>query len=285
MTPASAVPPDDALVHYFGLPFYKAVFCIAVGAFLAAFLLMFQPFGVSNYDPRFHIDLAFVLFMLGVGVAVSLTLAVSEFVMRPLVLPSPSRAQVFAWLAWDYLLVGSVTFLYYNYVGDWHDWSLHSWLAFLPDVALVISFPVAGFLFYIRHEALNHRFVHLAAAMPAQPSREVLRFTSDNDKEVVAVAAGDLLYLRAEDNYLAIVTAVTGGPPRSRLIRSSLKRIEAMAIPDLVRCHRSYLVNLARVSQCHGNRHGLQLHLHGGDTPIPVSRAYTDAVLAALGAR
>jgi DNA-binding LytR/AlgR family response regulator len=77
---------------------------------------------------------------------------------------------------------------------------------------------------------------------------------------------------------------VQDGVRGSRLIRSSLKRVAAMNVPGLVRCHRSFMVNLAQVRSCEGNQHGLKLYLPAVDQPIPASRAYARAILDALGA-
>lgn len=279
-----SVDQDDWLVHYLELPRYKSIFVLSIGLFLCVFLLVFQPFGVSNYDPRFEIDVAFIGYMLGVGAAVTAALAASEFVLRPLLLPAASRGSMIAWIAWDYVLAGSVTYVYYNHMGNWHDLSLGSHLGFLRDVGLVISFPIAGFLLHIRHTALASRFVHLTTLAPRTPSQERLQFTSDNGKDVLTIAAGDLLYLESQDNYLDVVY-LSNGARRSKLIRSSLKRIEAMALPGLARCHRSFMVNLFQVRACHGNQHGLKLSLPGLDQTLPVSRAYTQAILESLGSR
>lgn len=273
---------DGWLVHYLELPRYKAIFVLSIGLFLCGFLLIFLPFGVNNHDPKFEIDLAFFGYMLGVGAAVTAALAASEFVLRPLLLPSATRRSIMAWIAWDYLLAGSVAYVYYNHLGDWHDLGLRSYLGFLRDVGLVISFPIAGFLLHIRHAALTSRSIHLTAPAPSAPSQDRLQFTSDNGKDVLTVVAGDLLYLESQDNYLEVVY-LCDGQRRSRLIRSSLKRIEAMALPGLARCHRSFIVNLPQVRACHGNQHGLKLSLPTVDQPLPVSRAYTQPILEALG--
>jgi hypothetical protein len=84
------------------------------------------------------------------------------------------------------------------------------------------------------------------------------------------------------------------GVRRGSLIRSSLKRLENQLQekltvgaghagdfqPPLLRCHRSYIVNLSRVRTCQGNRHGLKLALVGAEKSIPVSRAYYGAIVA-----
>jgi len=272
---------DDWLVHYLELPRYKAIFALSIGLFLCVFLLVFQPFGVSNHEPDFEIDLAFVGYMLGVGAAVTAALATSEFVLRPLLLPRATRATLLGWIAWDYVLTASVAYAYYNHLGQWHDLSWPSYLGFIRDVGLVITFPVAGFLLYVRQLALASRFVHLSAPAAKAPSQDRLQFISENGKDIFTVAADDLLYLESQDNYLEIFY-LSNGQRRSQLIRSSLKRVEAMALPGLARCHRSFIVNLQQVRACHGNQHGLKLSLPGLDQPLPVSRAYTQAILSAL---
>ena len=46
----------------------------------------------------------------------------------------------------------------------------------------------------------------------------------------------------------------------------------------LMRCHRSYLVNLKKVANVTGNAQGLKLNLNDNESLIPVSRKYISAV-------
>lgn len=274
---------EDFLVHYFDLPRYKWIFVLSVGCFLTLFMIAFQPFGVTNHDPNFHISLEFVLLMSGIGFTIIVVLAASEFLLRPLLLPAPKRTGMLFWLAWDFLLVSSVVYLVYNLAGDWHDFHWSSWLEFIRDVSMVIIFPVAAFVFHIRHESLASRYYDLHTKASATPSTRLLHLSSDNEKDVLSVAAGDLLYLESQDNYLAVVY-LDNGARKTALIRSTLKRIEKLVGDDLTRCHRSYMVNPQRVTACQGNQHGLKLRLDGTEHTIPVSRSYTGAMLQRLGA-
>jgi hypothetical protein len=251
--------------------------------FLALFLLVFQPFGVNNMDPTFHIGLEFVLAVGAIGVLVTATVAANEFLLRPLVLRRLTRRRLIAWLGWTFLLIDTGVFLLYNWLGNWHDFRWSSYLGFVRDVSLLISLPVAGFLFYIRHEWLKSEYVQLQAIHMAGPALRLVHFSSDNGKDQIAVALEDLLYLESQDNYVA-VTWVEGEARRANLIRTSLKRLEnTLDEPLLLRCHRSFMVNLARVRGCRGNRHGLQLSLEGTDRTLPVSRAWTGTILEKLG--
>jgi len=54
------VPQDDAsqdyLSHYFDIARYQLLFALFISVFMMLFLLVFQPFGVNNFDPTFHIS-------------------------------------------------------------------------------------------------------------------------------------------------------------------------------------------------------------------------------------
>ena len=274
---------QDYLSHYFDIARYQLLFALSIGVFMALFLLMFQPFGVNNFDPTFHISLEFALAVGAIGGLVMVTVAANEFLLRPMVMRRLTRRRLYLWLVWTLLLIATVVFLLYNLFGNWHDFRWSSYLGFIRDVSLLNSLPVAGFLFYIRHEWLKSEYVQLRAIHLEKSPARFVHFASDNGKDQVAVALDDLLYLESQDNYVA-VTWVEGGNRRATLIRSSLKRLEEiLEEPLLVRCHRAYIVNLARVRGCQGNRHGLKLTLEGAKRPVPVSRAYTEDILRRLG--
>jgi len=272
---------NSAFFELLDEPLNKLLFASSVGLFLALFMIVFQPFGVTNYDPNFRINLAFVLTMLSFAALVAGCLALNEFLLRRLLPPIEHRKGLLLWLAWTYLLTGSVVFILYNVFGNWHDFHLASWLGFLRDVGFVISFPVAACLFYLRHQALRSEYVRLQSE-PSERSHRALTFTSENGKDPLVVPSGDVLYLESEDNYVEIAY-LEGVTARSHLVRSSLKRLEdEVEDPCLLRCHRSYIVNLSRVRSCRGNRHGLHLKLAGMDGVVPVSRKYVDRVLEYL---
>jgi DNA-binding LytR/AlgR family response regulator len=52
--------------------------------------------------------------------------------------------------------------------------------------------------------------------------------------------------------------------------------------PHIMRCHKSYMVNLKFVRDISGNAQGYKLHIPALNFPVPVSRSYQDRVLQAL---
>ena len=64
-----------------------------------------------------------------------------------------------------------------------------------------------------------------------------------------------------------------------KLIRTTLGRIEqTLNNPKLIRCHRSFIVNLNAIKHVSGNSRGLQLELTNMEVTVPVSRSYIKRV-------
>lgn len=123
-------------------------------------------------------------------------------------------------------------------------------------------------------------------------------------KESLDLQASDFLYAEADGNYVAVyylqetenrtesTDPESAGPPNGterkmqrKLLRLTLKQAEAAVTghTNILRCHRAFLVNMARVRKVEGNSQGYRLHLEGcTGVEVPVSRAYATAVKEAI---
>lgn len=94
----------------------------------------------------------------------------------------------------------------------------------------------------------------------------------------------DLLTLQGSDNY---VTVCYQGQERLHrfMLRNTLRTLEEELKEEaIIRCHRSWLVNIEKVKLIRREKEGLLLELDS--TPpseVPVSRTYMHQVLAAFG--
>ncbi len=90
----------------------------------------------------------------------------------------------------------------------------------------------------------------------------------------------DLLYIESADNYVKI-NYLLNGKIKQEIVRNTLKRMETMLIEfSVIRCHRSYMVNINLVSAIQKDKDGHILLLeHGEDLRIPVSKTYSPAVM------
>lgn len=92
----------------------------------------------------------------------------------------------------------------------------------------------------------------------------------------------DILYAVSEDNYVKIFYEQDGVVHNS-MIRTTAKNIEDDLEGLITRCHRSYLINIAKVKFFNNDRDNLYVILdQEGINPIPVSRSYRDSIAALL---
>ena len=99
-----------------------------------------------------------------------------------------------------------------------------------------------------------------------------LQLAGENNAEVLNISTDDLILIQSYDNYAKIITS-NGDGVTSQLIRSSLKNIQSqITFPFIIRCHRSYIINLSRIEQVKGNARDFRVKLRGHQEWLPISR-------------
>lgn len=263
--------------------FKKLALTGSFSLFVALFLLLFQPFGLSD---AFTFQ-ALVPVTLGYGAVCGFVMAFNFFVLMSL-LPSLFREQDWTigrqilWTSWHLLTIGMANAVYSNYLGI-------STLSFVQvtvsslQVLAVGIIPVTGLvaLDYIRllrnHLKKAAEINERLESKPAHNKSVVL--TDDNNRQRLRLTLRDLLFISSADNYVS-VTYRSDDMIRRILLRGTLKRFaRQISHPQVVRCHRSYIVNLEQVINLDGNAQGYLLRLRGTDRKIPVSRTYAKEVI------
>lgn len=110
--------------------------------------------------------------------------------------------------------------------------------------------------------------------------RHFIPFEDENGVLRLTINSGDLLYLKASDNYVDIIYR-SGEKTKTYVLRNTLKKLEGSldGLP-LLRCHRSYMVNVTSVKILKRDKGKFVLWLdEDGSITIPVSRGYADEVL------
>jgi DNA-binding LytR/AlgR family response regulator len=110
--------------------------------------------------------------------------------------------------------------------------------------------------------------------LPFRDEKGVLRFSLKKE---------DLLYLEAADNYI-IIHYLDHKKEAKYMIRNTLKRIEQQfADKDLVRCHRSFMVNIDNVNVIRKEKDGLKIRFESpSDGTVPISKTYIEEVIRKL---
>lgn len=113
---------------------------------------------------------------------------------------------------------------------------------------------------------------------------EIINLMDNNGTLKLSVKLDNLYYIKAEDNYINVFYQRSGAIA-SYMMRCKMKTIEDNCVDSssLMRCHRSYIVNIKKVSVLHNETDGFILDFEReGLESIPVSKTYSQKVLEAF---
>ena len=113
---------------------------------------------------------------------------------------------------------------------------------------------------------------------------EIINLMDNNGNLKLSVKLDNLYYIKAEDNYINVFYQ-RNGAIATYMLRCKMKTIEDNCVDSssLMRCHRSYIVNIKKVSVMHNEAEGfiLEFEREGLDS-VPVSKTYSKRVLEAF---
>jgi hypothetical protein len=257
---------------------------LGAGVFVGAFLLIFQPFGADDWQSPYKVPA-----LAGYGAVTTLTMLFNYFVL-PRLWPGPFRearwtvGKEILSTGWTFLSIGLGNYAY-NHVLFGTTPHLGGLLGMIGATFLVGIFPATGITLLNYIQRLR-RYGAPPQPVPATPEEQrrdqmlTVELVAENERDRLVVPASDLFYIESTDNYATVVFRRQDGQLCRQLLRGSLSRLEGQIGPDfVVRCHRSFIVNLHRVQSVSGNAQGYKLHLDAFGLVVPVARRFTEPVV------
>jgi len=151
------------------------------------------------------------------------------------------------------------------------------------NTSLVLLLPYSiSFLYFSWKE--NSRLLEektKAENSPEVPKKGLIAFPDEKGELKISIVLENLIYIDSADNY-ATIHYINKDKTTKFLIRNSLKWMEENLTKEspLVRCHRSYMVNLDKVKVLRKTKSGIFMELDAPNAPdIPVSKTYYDKVM------
>jgi len=149
------------------------------------------------------------------------------------------------------------------------------------NTALVLLLPYSIMWLYLSWADKKEQIERMAEMQAYSGGvMEMVPFYDDKSMLRFSVKRENLLYLESAENYVTICY-LNNGKVSKYLLRETLKKLEEnFAGTEIIRCHRSYMVNFDKVKVIRKDKDGLKLEL---DIPvtidIPVSKTYVDNVM------
>ena len=250
---------------------------LGVGLFVSLFLFLIRPFGIREFEGAL---LPICLGFGGVTVLFGWVFdLMSHYVFR--IRTDGPGWTLGKWIIHSTLLVLWVAvgnYLYMNALMGWNWLNAIFLFQMLGNTLLVGIFPVAFFGLMIQLQAVkaNQKRADQIQTQLHSPSKTEIRIslTISGSKEL-EVNASDLRYIEAMQNYVTVYFVIDG-ELQKEVVRSTIANMESqLQDSPMVRCHRSFLVNLDVIEAVSGNAQGLRLRLpQVNDQEVPVSRSY-----------
>lgn len=253
------------------------------GAGVALFFIIFQPFGLNEWKYPHKLWV-----LIGFGVIVSICTAFNRLIL-PLLFPKFFNEE--KWVVWKeiadiFILLALITctnMIYCKFFFHYLPLTPLGFIVMFLIVALIglipISFGVmSNYIYQLKKYNQTIIIQPNEISEPQQKAATLLRLTAENEKDVLELPTTDLFFIESSDNY-STVFYKKGNTLQKELLRSSLTRLEGqIQSTSIVRCHRSYIVNLDKVEKVTGNAQGYKLHLQSFELTVPVARKYSEIV-------
>lgn len=297
----------DTIIKYFNRKRNIATFLVFVYAFAIGFIFLVNPFNVKSWVDWEDTDdyVITVLSVVGIGFFVLLASRSLMYILRNKVVLNFRSFLI--WIAGELAVLSA----FYTYFAHEYDpkYINQGYFDIFPRifmyVALILLVP---YIFSWMYAALKvKRDIEADAVVPTkeaeaedtksdmsksisetelllkeQPETKhnIVNFSDDKGQLKLSVDIDNLLYVESADNYVNIYYSNKGKFSRF-MLRSTLKSIEdTFSECDLVRCHRSYVVNFNKVKVLRKEKSGLFIDLDFANSPeIPVSKTYAESVI------
>ncbi len=258
----------------------KMAISLLLGIIVTLILGIFQPFDISEIG-----DIKYLV-VIGFG-AVTVTSTLSMSLLFSLT--SIRNDQYTEWSIGKqiiYLIVLLTTIALGNWwfteslrtILDFHPFSLTDSLIATPLVGII---PVVVSLFY-SERILRKRHSNTADVISSHINNHTVADKNiEDESDTFPYPSDSFLYAKSEGNYIQVYLQINSQPT---VVRQTMKELEILAQREssIVRCHRSFLINLSKVTKVSGDARGYKVTLDSISDAIPISRNYSSLVIDRL---
>lgn len=253
----------------------KYLLILIVLVFTIVFINLFKPWNIG----RWFSDSGIIKFLRlsSYGGVVALVLLFTQFPLRRLLKVEFFKIKTYIlWIVIEIVLICLVYIVMYgNPIGNFVNDLVYALRYTVLGIWIPYSFAVL--VIYYKNQRQEIQNLQLKIAQPSE--KKLIAFKDENGKIKFSVLVKDLLILESTDNYVSVFYILNGKVQR-QLLRNTMKNLEeSFKKGTVIRCHRSFMVNLGNVEFVKREGKKLKLKVRLMDQIIPVSEKYTPLFL------
>lgn len=257
---------------------------IFTAAFALLFINLYKPFGVATW---FEVSAPMlIIYSSGVILTGILVVAVSRIIMYQAVRHG-AELRIYQYLLWVAAELVSMALFYtfYERVILSDERSIADLLrSSVLNTSLTLLLPYSVLWLYFSWHEKQTRLSQLTDMPEASGQNPMIPLRDERGVLRLSLKRSDILYLQGSDNYVTVWYRSQNRIMKF-MLRNTLRTMEDELLPEsVIRCHRSFLVNMEHVKIIRREKEGLQLEIDSSPpVSVPVSRTYMQQVLTAFG--
>ena len=273
--------------HYIYSRRNQTIMVLFVPLFCMAFIFLYHPHDFDTIDERFFSWAPFnpdTSWHIAIGVMVLIGMAVAAINRLLMSLYARRRELTFiAYILWVIGEIMAMTLIYSgvsSLVSEKPFFEIYN-LAFFKTVRTLLIPYVLCYLYFI-WEHRSHEYKTIKQQLEDDETtlmKAYVQLFDERGKMHLSIRCEDLLFAESADNYVC-VWYLHNNTPKKFMLRNNLKNLTTMLQDThVVRCHRSYMVNMDHVKILKREKEGIFLELGVENVPdIPLSKTYTQSV-------
>ena len=211
------------------------------------------------------------------------------FVLEDRIINKSSCKGAILWGLWVMFWIGLSNYLLTTVWYQWEEFSLFNMVKnqlYTLSIGVIFTpfFVVINNVVILRKgmTEISKKFPEIEHFDSDQNSEDIITIYSKYKEGKFNINLNKLLYIQSCDNYVD-VCYLDEDRIEHKLVRNTISEVEqSLFHPSLIRCHRSFIVNIFQVASIRRNKTLLQINLKTKSTEIPVSRKYKKALLNSL---
>lgn len=274
---------------------FQIVVSFIIGAIVFAVLYLLEPFGLAALENNLF------YYFLGYGVITTVMILLFFFLFAPIF---PTCFSNKTWtikkeiitLSSLTFIIGCCSWLYHKKIAIGNDEIINkfNFLYFLKSTLAIGVFPIVIYVYLAEKLLANSRKkiaenvkkknINLSKKL-FKNKEEKIRIFAKNQKNSIEFTIKNLIFVTSEGNYATFyIKDNNSNTIAEKVLRVQLRIIEKtlQEYAQIVRCHKSYIVNTNFVNDLSGNARAHYLHLSILPNQIPVSRKFTKSELLKL---
>jgi hypothetical protein len=258
---------------------------LLTASFALLFINIFQPFGSRGWYPYIS-DFKYFFFSSLIILTGMLVVVVSRLIMFSITKKHSIQYWQYAlWVTSEIFAMSLFFSLFAKFIpeeGMKRDF-MEIFHQSTVNTSLVLLLPYSILWLYFSWRDKNKILEEMTRDehIVETPKKNLIAFPDEKGELKITIVLENLLYVDSADNY-ATIHYLNKSKLSHFLIRNSLKWMEENLTKEspLVRCHRSFIVNLDKVKVLRKTKDGIFLELDTENTPdIPVSKTYYERVM------